>query len=72
MSECKKVQLSKMWDKKNIGLTVFVAHRHDPIHVIGVVDNECGEILDVHSYVRPFLHLSVKQVTGARNLFKTQ
>ena len=39
--------------------TVFVSERHDSIHVVGVVDDECGQIFDVHAYVRPLFHLAV-------------
>jgi len=45
---------------KNTGLTVFVPQSHDSIHVIRIVDNKRGKIFDVHTDVRSFLHLRIK------------
>ena len=36
---------------------VLVAHRHDLVHVVGVVHHEGGEVLHVHADVRTLLHL---------------
>jgi hypothetical protein len=50
----------QIWsDKKTkMILTVFVANAHDAIHIIGIIDTECGQILHVHANIRPLFHLS--------------
>ena len=37
--------------------TVLIAERHDLVHVVGVVDDEGGEVLDVDADVGPLLDL---------------
>ena len=44
---------------------VLVAHRHDLVHVVGVVHHEGGEVLHVHAHVRPLLHLEPAAVKVA-------
>ena len=45
---------------------VLVSHRHHLVHVVGVVNHEGGEVLDVDADVRPLLDLeSVKGIEAS-------
>lgn len=38
-------------------LTVFVAQRHNPVHVVSIVHNVTREVFDIYANIRSFFHL---------------
>lgn len=44
-------------------LTVFVAHGHNPVHVVGIVHDVTREIFDIHANIWSFFYLWGKNVT---------